>query len=95
MERGKNGRGEKEIAEHPVLLPSCLHAAAEAVNSKELKRVGRHLQHLSFQKLALFKPLSPEKHTVSLPCPQIYLDSHFLFGDTLVPHKHAASTISL
>lgn len=59
----KKWKGEEEIAEHPVLLPSCLHSAAEAVNSKELKHIGHHLQHPSFQKLPLFTL------SLSLPLP--------------------------
>lgn len=80
------------IAEHPVLLPSCLHSAAEAVNSKELKHIGHHLRHPSFQKLPLFTPLSGEAHS-SLSCPRIPLHCHF-GGDTRGPHKQPAPPIS-
>lgn len=47
----------EEIAEHPFLFSSCLQSAAEAVNSKELKRVGHHPQHPSFYKLPAFTSL--------------------------------------
>lgn len=63
----KKWKGEEEIAEHPVLLPSCLHSAAEAVNSKELKHIGHHLQHPSFQKLPLFTPLWSSTQFIAMP----------------------------
>lgn len=89
--RGKNVK-RRGIAEQPAFLSSCLHSAAEAVNSKELKQFGHHLGHPSFQKLALYTPLSGEAHS-SLPCLQIPLHCHF-GGNTPKPHKQPASTIS-
>lgn len=69
MKTGNGGRGAvgREIAEGCVVLPSCLHSIAEAVNCKELKHIGHHLRHPSFQKLPLFTPLTGEAHS-SLPC---------------------------
>lgn len=65
--KGKSRKGEGGIAERRVVLPSCLHSIAEAVNCKELKHIGHHLRHPSFQKLPLFTPLHGEVHS-SLPC---------------------------
>lgn len=78
--------------ERPVFLSSCLHSAAEAVNSKELKHIGHHLRHPSFLKLPLFTPLSKEVHS-SLPCLRIPLHCRFV-GDTWGPHKQPAAAIS-
>lgn len=60
----KTGKGWGVVAEGRVALPSCLHSIAEAVNCKELKHIGHHLRHPSFQKLPLFSPLPQEKHTL-------------------------------
>lgn len=67
MKKGKSWKGGGGVAEHHVVLPSCLHSIAEAVNCKELKHIGHHLRHPSFQKLPLFTPLHGEEHS-SLPC---------------------------
>lgn len=58
------------------MLPSCLHSIAEAVNCKELKHIGHHLRHPSFQKLPLFTPLTREAQSC-----RCFLRCHF-GGDT-------------
>lgn len=95
----KNGRGEKkkwkgeeEIAEHPVSLHSCLHSAAEAVNSKALKHIGHHLRHPSFQKLPLFTQLSGGS-TQFIAVPRGSLCTVTFGGDTRGPHKQPACAL--
>lgn len=64
--KGNAGKGRGGIAEHRVVLPSCLHSIAEAVNCKELKHIG-HLRHPSFQKLPLYP--SPWRSTQFIAMP--------------------------
>lgn len=88
----KKWKGEEEIAKHPVSLHSCLHSAAEAVNSKELKHIGHHLRHPSFQKLPLFTQLSGGS-TQFIAVPRGSLYTVTFGGDTRGPHKQPASAL--